>query len=165
MRTPVLCLIVLCLAAACGSNEPSEDTSRCLQTSEFGNTGCGELQGRVIDTEGAPLPSAHVDVRGSADPARPVVLISGFLPTDSTGHYKMRVTREIGEAPPQGPDTITVWVHASFIPDDTPVGTSGPGDSVLATLELRPVGETPVIREVQPIALALPWAGRSSSPA
>ena len=157
MRSSVLSFGIFSLAVACGSNEPSADASPCLQTSEFANTGCGELQGFVIDSEGAPLLGAYVDVRGSADPARPFALISGFVPTDSAGHYKIRVTRETGEAPPAGPDTITVWVHAGFPPpDDERVGMSGPRDSVLATLELRPVGEAPVIREVEPIALAVP---------
>jgi protocatechuate 3,4-dioxygenase beta subunit len=43
----------------------------------------------VIDSDGAPLPGAYVDVRGSADRARPFALISGYGRTDSAGHYKI----------------------------------------------------------------------------
>ncbi len=157
MRSFVLHVGILSGAVACGSNEPSEDPTHCAQTYEFGNTGCGELQGLVTDSLGVPFADAYVDVRGPADPGRPVALSSGFVPTDSAGNYMIRVIRDAGDAPAEGPDTVTVWVHAAVPPPgDAPVGTPGPRDSVLATLELRPVGETPVVREVVPIVLAAP---------
>ena len=156
MRPLVLPLVAVAAAAACSGNDPSEDP-RCQQTSEFGNTGCGELQGVVTDSAGSPVAGAYVDSRDPADPERHDALVASYVRTDSAGNYKFRVIRYSEEVPLGGPDTVTVWVHAGLPPpDDAPLGTAGPRDSVLALLELRPVGEAPVVSEVVTIALAVP---------
>jgi hypothetical protein len=142
---------------ACGASEPSEDQSRCLQTFEFGNTGCAELAGVVTGPDGGPLAEAFVGLRDPGEAGRPITLISGYVTTDSTGAYRLRAIRMAGEVPTEGPDTVTVWVWAGVPPPlDSPTGTSGPMDSVLVTLELRPVGEPPVVTEVGPIAVPIP---------
>jgi hypothetical protein len=151
---PVLAVALV----ACGTS-PSEEqeSSRCLQTSEFGNTGCAELAGIVIDPRGARLAQVFVGVRGPGEAGRPVVLTSGYVSTDSTGSYRLRAIRWQGVPPNEGPDTVTVWVLAAVPPPaDAPSGTVGPMDSVLVMLELRPVGEAPVVTEVAPIAVPIP---------
>jgi hypothetical protein len=156
MRTIISQLAIVSAAVACAGNEPSEDP-RCQQTYEFGNTGCGELRGLVTDGAGSPLAGAYVDSRNPAEPGRHDELAAGYVRTDSTGNYEFRVVRYSGEVPAEGPDTVTVWVHAGMPPpDDAPIGTSGPRDSVLALLELRPVGEAPVVKDVVTIMLGVP---------
>jgi hypothetical protein len=111
----------------------------------------------VTDSTGAPLAGAYVDSRNPAEPGRHDDLASGYVLTDATGSYKFRVIRYSGEVPTETPDTVTVWVHAGMPPpDDAPIGTSGPRDSVPALLELRPVGEAPVVGDVVTIMLAVP---------
>ena len=147
-----ICAVALC---ACGTDEPPENEvgSRCLQTHEFGNTGCAELTGLVTQGEGVPA-QAFVNVQGPAQSGRPIVLVSGYVGIDSTGLFRLRAIRYAGEVPPEGPDTVTVWVRAAVPPpSDAPTGTPGPMDSVLATLELRPVGEEPVVTEVGTIVV------------
>ncbi len=157
MRSLFLHLAVFTAAVGCSSNEPSDDPSRCLQTYEFGNTGCGELAGLVTDGLGVPLAGAYVSVQGPADAARQVLLLSGYVQTDSNGTYRLRAIRNAGEVPAEGRDTVTVWVRAAVPPaDDMPIGTPGPMDSVLAILEIRPVGEPPVTTEVATIVVVAP---------
>src|SRR3954471_14848877 len=154
---PMISTALTVALVACAASEPSQDQSRCLQTSEFGNTGCAELAGVVTDPEGVPLAQASVGVRDPGESGRPITLISGYVTTDATGAYRLRAIRMAGEVPAEGPDTVTVWVRAAVPPPaDAPTGTSGPMDSVLVTLELRPVGETPVVTEVAPIAVPIP---------
>ncbi len=155
MRNFVLLVVVLSMALGCGSHEQSEDP-RCLQTQEFGNTGCAVLRGLVTDGLGVPVAGAHVSVQGPADPARPIVLTSGSKETDSGGAYSLRAIRDAGEAPAEGLDTITVWVRAVVDLPGAPVGTRLPSDSVLATLEIRPVGETPIVTEVGTMVVTVP---------
>ena len=119
---------------------------------EFGNTGCAELAGLVTDERGAPIDGAYVSVLGPAEPARLIVLVSGYVQTDSAGTYQLRAIRMDGEVPTDRPDTVTVWVRAAVPPSlELPVGTPGPMDSVLASPEIRPVGEHPVVSEVATI--------------
>jgi hypothetical protein len=154
---PVISTFLTLALVACGASEPSEDQSRCLQTFEFGNTGCAELAGVVTDPDGVPLAQASVGLRDPGESGRPVTLVSGYVTTDATGAYRLRAIRMAGEVPAVGPDTVTVWVRAAVPPPaDAPSGTVGLSDSVLVTLELRPVGETPVVTEVGPIAVPIP---------
>ncbi|HEX2220093.1 MAG TPA: hypothetical protein VHG35_14925 [Gemmatimonadales bacterium] len=97
-----------------------------------------------------------MSVQSPADPARPSVLTSGSTDTDARGAYSLRAIRDAGEPPEEGPDTITVWVRAVVDPPGEPAGTPLPADSVLATLEIRPVGEAPVVTEVGTIVVAVP---------
>jgi len=156
MRTLVLSIPLLSLAMACG-NEPTEELSLCFQTYEFGNTGCADVVGAVTDVRGSPVPGAYVGVTGSVDPARAVTLSSGSTRTDSTGRYSERVIRFDGAPPAEGPDTVSVWVRAFVAPaPEVPPGTPGPIDSVIATLEFRPVGQTPLTTEVVTIVVPDP---------
>jgi hypothetical protein len=154
MRKVIPTAFALALVA-CGTNAPPENEvgSRCLQTYEFGNTGCAELTGLVSRGEGVPA-QAFVNVQGPAQPGRSIVLVSGYVGIDSTGLFRLRVIRYAGEVPTAGPDTVTVWVRAAVPPpSDAPTGTPGPSDSVLTTLELRPVGEEPVVTQVGTIVV------------
>jgi hypothetical protein len=145
---------ILVTAVGCGSSEPSEDSSHCQQTYEFGNTGCGELTGLVTDEGGQPIAGAYVSVQGAVDPARELTLDYGYVQTGASGAYRLRVIRMTGEAPSDRPDTITVWVRAAMPPSPSlPVGTPGPMDSVRASLEIRPVGERPVVTQVASITI------------
>jgi hypothetical protein len=154
MRGSHLIAVVAVSVIACGT-DPTEDPSRCLQTFEFGNTGCGELTGLVTDHLGAPVPGAFIEADTPADPAGPVTLVSGFVQTDATGSYRIRAIRMAGNVPVDRPDTVTVWVRASVPPGpDVPVGTPGPVDSLRALLEIRPVGEPPAVTAVETIAIS-----------
>ena len=148
--TPILASVLV----ACSG--PSEDFSRCYQAGEFANTGCAEITGLVTDLQGVPVAEAFVGLLGPAQPGHPISLTSGPARTDSTGSYRLRTIRMGGEPPTVGPDKVTVWVRAAVTPPPgTPVGTPGPMDSVLATLEIRPIGELPVVTEVATIAVPI----------
>ena len=155
MRKLVVTTIFALSLAACAG--PSEDLSRCYQTYEFGNFGCAELTGLVTDPQGVPIAQAFVGMRGPVQSGHPAALTSGPGRTDSTGSYRLRTIRMSSEPPTDGPDTVTVWVWAAVSPPpEAPIGTPGPVDSVLATREMRPIGELPVVTEVETIAVPLP---------
>lgn len=152
MRGSVLIAAAVLGVVACGTSEPSQDPTRCQQTFEFGNTGCAEMTGTVTDHLGAPVVSAGV-MATPADPARLITLVYDLVQTDATGAYRLRVIRMTGSNPVGRPDTVTVWVRAAARPPNgLPPGTTGV-DSVLATLEIRPVGELPAVTTVAPIAI------------
>ena len=144
---------LLTATVGCGS-EPSGDPAQCQQTYEFGNTGCAELTGRVTDESGQPIAGAYVSVQSAVDSSRAITLVGAEIQTDPSGAYQLRAIRFDGEASSDGPDTVTVWVRAVVPPPITePVGTSGSGDSVQATLEIRSVGELPAVTQVADIVV------------
>lgn len=130
--------------------------NRCYQTHEFGNTGCAELTALVTDPQGLPVAAAFVYLHGPLKAGDPATLGSGYGRTDSAGTYRLRTIRYAGEPPADGPDTVSVWVVASASPaPGGPIGTVGPTDSALATLEFRPVGDLPMVAEVATIAVPI----------
>jgi hypothetical protein len=111
------------------------------------------MTGTVTDHLGAPVVSAGV-MATPADPAPLITLVYDLAQTDATGAYRLRVIRMTGDIPVGRPDTVTVWVRAAVAPaSDLPPGTPGTMDSVLATLEIRPVGELPAVTTVATIAI------------
>jgi len=153
LRAPIV-TTTLALGLACAASEPSDDASRCGPTGEFGNTGCGEVAGVVTRAGGVAVSGALVAVEGPVDSARDVTLVSGPVQSSAAGAYQVRAVRLSEAIPTTGPDTVTVWVRAVLPPPPgTPDGTRGATDSVQATLELRPVGASPVVVQAAPLVL------------
>jgi hypothetical protein len=156
--TPVVSAATLVLLIlGCGTSQPSDDQSRCGTTGEFGNTGCGEVAGLVIDARGGALSGAYMSVQAAVDPERMISLVYDPVQSSAAGAYTLRAIRMGGQVPTSGPDTVTVWVRAVVPPPPgTPVGTPGASDSVQATLELRPVGAAPVVVQAATIVVPTP---------
>lgn len=136
------CTIALLLVtAACDrTTQPARDDGTCQQTYEFGNTGCFEVTGRVIDSTGRALAGMYVG-------AGPVATNSGFTSpyatTDATGAFAVRASRMFALGPPATPDTITVVVRAA---DPSSAGVGIPAtrrDSARAVVAISPVGRVP----------------------
>ena len=145
---------LVAIGLGCGENEPSDDSSRCGPTGEFGNTGCAEVMGVVTDGNGRAVGGAYVSVPGAVDPQWAIALVYDPGQSDAAGGYKVRVIRMGGEVPASGPDTVTVWVRAFVAPPlGAPAGTRGPSDSSQATLELRPVGTVPLVAQAPTIVV------------
>ena len=67
------------------------DPSICQQTYEFGNYGCGDVEGRVVNSAGVPAQGVRVNVRGDASAEGQSLSANGV--TDSVGRYSLRLTR------------------------------------------------------------------------
>ena len=142
--------LIVMAAAACEGNGPSDETAQCLPTGQLANTACADLLGLVTDTEGDPVAGAVVSIPSHAEAGREIEISTGFPETGADGRYRMRATRDIGEAPAEGPDTVTVWVRAVAPADNE---QPGPGDSLLVRLEFRPMYTIPVVTEVPTIVI------------
>jgi hypothetical protein len=132
--------LLACAGAAC-DRDISQANATCEQTYEFGNYGCAEVVGRVIGSTGMPLDSAFI--RPSFIP----VISAGTynmpsVRTDAEGRFRLRIHRFGPRASPVMPDTFSIFVHAAV--DYKPPATISPAyDSVLAVLELAPIGSLP----------------------
>ena len=149
---------LLCSAAVvgCDTTSPDDNSDACQQTYEFGNSGCAEVHGLVVDPSGRPLPGAAVGVRGPVQPEHDATLVPGYVQTDARGEYRIRTTR-FGPLVDAATDTVTVWVRAGVAPSlDLPIGTPGPMDSVAVRLEFSPVGALPRSTSAPVIAVPLP---------
>jgi hypothetical protein len=136
--------VVLLSPIACASPfDPN--TGACRQTGEFGNTGCIEIRGIVIDQNGAPQTGISVGPRFL--PGRDV-FNTVYVTTGLDGHFKFRVSRHSGGPPMSGPDTTSLFVHAA---DPQSAGVGMPAtvrDSVLGQATIAPVGRVPEPLEV-----------------
>lgn len=140
-----LCPLILGLASLLNScSAPSGikiDPNVCQQTFEFGNSGCADIQGNVLNSRDEGLSG--------------IVVTSHFLPgsdafngapstTDGAGRFTLRITRFIGAVPSSGPDTVSVFIVAA---DPRSAGVRIPAtvrDSVLTRVTIAPVGTVPV---------------------
>ena len=105
---------------ACGSASPVQpDPARCQQTYEFGNFGCGELRGRVVNANGSPIIGAYVGA-SVVDAKFQGFSISAFSRSDSTGRYAMRMIWQSLGFNGVRPDTATVTVSAAVIAPGAP---------------------------------------------
>jgi hypothetical protein len=146
---PVALLLALVGGAACSD----ASDSRCEQTYEFGNYGCADVVGRLVDRNDEPLGGVEYGVVN-----RERELESRFntnvIPAtpDSLGNFRLRITRYLLIGPPTTPDTGSVWLIGSMRP---PFPGPDPGirDSVLVTLQFAPIGGVP---EPSPVTIRLP---------
>ena len=145
-----LALIVL---AACHNPAENAGSSACQQTFEFGNTGCFEISGLVVGLRGQALRGISV---GPRPVPRPNVLFNGdYKTTDSTGQFRVRLYRMLGEPAANAADTLSVYVVAAA---QQSAGLGVPAtirDSVLTIVTVAPLGTVPNAAEVR-ILLLIP---------
>ena len=146
-------LLLAVLAGCQGSTDPVRDDGACRQSYEFGNTGCLEVRGQVVSTAGQPLAGIVVAARS---PSTQMGFGAGFVATDASGGYRVRLSRMLGGPPRSGgPDTVSVYVIAT---DPRSAGVGVPArirDSVLVPVTIAPVGRVPSPAEVH-FTLPLP---------
>jgi hypothetical protein len=143
-----VCLLPLVLFAACSDATRPDDSAACRQTREFGNTGCVEIAGTVVDSRGAPVAGASVSAGAVADRA---IAFAGGTRTDALGRYALRAVRMAGQ--PLRPDTVTVYVRATVAP--TLPATVGPRDSTTLVVEVAPVGFVPATSQAPVLTIPL----------
>ena len=122
---------VLALGACTSSTRPDADPRVCEQTYEFGNYGCTDITGQVLDAASQPLTNISVGPRYLPDRHD---FNSPFARTDADGRFRLRLHR-YGAPPPVGPDTVSFYVHA--VDFARPVTGK---DSVLIQVTVAPVG-------------------------
>jgi hypothetical protein len=138
---PVWAMVVVTLFIGCDLGTDVDDDGACPQTYEFGNTGCVEVRGRVLDEEGRPLAFSRVSPIPPTAPETGMWASGHFTP-DSAGNFTVRLTRYVAPRPAIDPDTVSFYVRAFVIP----IGVHAPPcprDSVRVTVEVTPVGEVP----------------------
>jgi hypothetical protein len=138
-------LVAVCLTMACKTvGGVAGDHRACPQTSEFGNTGCFDVIGRVVGTADQPLSGISVGPRYL--PGREG-FNSPFVTTDQNGRFSLRIQRFGASAPAEGPDTVSLFISAV----DMSSAVNGPAtrrDSVLVRATIVPVGRLPTPRQV-----------------
>ena len=152
---------VLMLPVACGSpTDVRSEPRHCSRTSEFGNTGCADIEGVVLDASSHGVAGISVGARFLASPvvidrAVPGMLGDAAATTDRDGRFRLRITRYSGGPPSAGPDTLSVLVNAE---DTRQIGGGvlpTVRGSVLTQVTLAPVGATPAVVTIT-IRLPLP---------
>jgi hypothetical protein len=131
-RGTLLACVALALAAC--RNPESVDPRTCVQTYEFGNTGCFVVTGRVVGANGQALSAARIFSRVSPDIESSVFAFVVDVP-DSSGRFRVLARRMAG-FPAPGQDTVRVVVGALWPPTLR-------RDSVFVTATLAPVGQIP----------------------
>jgi hypothetical protein len=136
-------IIATVLTAACIAACTDESDPYCPQTGEFGNYGCAEVTGLLIDRDDQPLGGTNYSVVNRELPfdSRFNTNVMPVTP-GSDGSFRLRITRYLLVEPPTTPDTGSVWIIGAQRP---PITSSEPGirDSVLVTLQFAPVGAIP----------------------
>jgi hypothetical protein len=124
----------LAVALAGSRNPESVDPRTCVQTYEFGNTGCFVVTGQVVGANGQALSAARIFSRLSPDIESSVFAFVIDVP-DSSGRFRVLARRMAG-LPAPGQDTVGVVVGAFWPPTLR-------RDSVFVTATLAPVGQIP----------------------
>lgn len=148
-RLPALATVLA--LAACGWL-PTErvDPDLCPQTYEFGNHGCARVEGRVLEPSGAPVVGAYVRLAPPEDGSA-----GGYdtpVPrTDTEGRFRIEIHRMSEQPRPVTPDTLTVYLRASWAATRQAVR-----DSVPVLLHFAPVGAEAITTRAD-IVLDTPW--------
>lgn len=121
--------VLACHAFACKDAGP--DPLACAQTYGFGNYGCADVTGVVLDSLDNPVANAAVAAGGSNDPYEHINLTAG-----ADGKFAGRFLRRWIQLHPEM-DTISTWVHAT-----TP-GPSPVSDSAFVQLRFYALGTRP----------------------
>ena len=156
MRPLHFALVMATLVACDGTGPvpPLWDATRCEQTYEFGNLGCADITGTVLDAEHHPQPAAHIFVLGPAELNMNRDVASAMVESAADGTFRLRVRLIEALGPTATLDTITVWIRAGRPPKT--VDAIGPSDSTLALVTIRPVGQIPVVTPVPDLVLRDP---------
>ena len=105
-------MLPLVLGLGCSSPSGIDDSAACQQTYEFGNSGCLEVTGEVVNAAGQPLRNVSVAAHAvSGD----VGLTGTGQVTDSTGQFRFRLMRMfVLRSPSALPDTVSMcWLPTS----------------------------------------------------
>ena len=132
--------LVTALVVGC-SDATRPDPSVCAQTYEFGNYGCADVRGVVLEFTWTPRASAAVRVRHATHPESEAYGATLDW-TDSDGRFTTRITRWDRPANTSEPDSVSLWVVAAVRRFDGSLD-SGRADSVLVRAEVAPVGQIP----------------------
>lgn len=131
-------VILLCATIAC-AGPTAADEAACPQTYEFGNYGCADLHGQVLDSLDQAVAGVVVGAGNG-----------GFntmgTTTDLDGRFRLRLTLFF----PIVGDTASVLVRAAD-PRTVPLGGQVPRvrDSVVAVARVAPLGKVPVPTQVR----------------
>jgi len=138
-------LSILAVASCRTAGDPAIDPRACYQTYEFGNTGCLEITGQVVDANGQPL--KDIPLFGRAVPDTAGIGFANATTSDVSGKFRMRAIRMLGQ-PTSHRDSVRVYVGALWRPTLR-------RDSVFVTATIAPVGEIPDAVDVR-IVLQIP---------
>jgi hypothetical protein len=145
-QTVVTVAVAVALAACDGATTEIADPAFCQQTYEFGNFGCGDVRGRILDAQGQPILGAYATVTStSKSPLGNPFAASAR--TDSLGRYYIRVTYFL-----ENPQGTEAWMH--FAVPYCPALIVR--DSVLITAPKANVGERAPLLELPDAHLTLP---------
>lgn len=147
--------VTLLLSLVSGVTCSDASDLRCEQTYEFGNYGCADVVGRMVDRNEEPLGGMEYGVvnREREFDSRFNTNVMPATP-DSLGNFRLRITRYLLSGPPTTPDTGSVWIIGSKRPA-FPGPSPGIRDSVLVTLQFAAIGAIPEPSQVT-IRLPLP---------
>jgi hypothetical protein len=148
-RTLTIALATLALACS-STTEP--DPSICQQTYEFGNFGCGDVNGLVLTRAGTPASGAYLSLRLETlqDGNSP---LNALARADTLGRYSMRATWMFLTANGVRPDSAMVWVYAAM---PTQPGQPRIADSIQVIARFSAVGERAPVVSVPVLTLPLP---------
>ncbi len=148
-RVTASLLIAFALAVGgCESVEPEfAKGNTCQQTYELGNSGCGEVHGRILDASGTPIRAAYLSVMQAAPGGSS---FGGAGQSDSLGSYRVRVIYF------SVPDGTLAWVRFSvlYCPE------LFIKDSVLVALPKANVGQSVPALEMPDATLSLPTSAQ-----
>ncbi len=141
------------LALACRASNTEPDPAVCAQTYEFGNFGCGDASGRIVNRSGAAVPGAYVSLKLDASAAAGLPL-GAQARSDTLGRYSMRATWMSPPSTGGGrPDSATVWVYAAL---PTRGGQPRIADSVRVMARFSAVGSRAPSVSVPVLTLPIP---------
>ncbi|MEP7002878.1 MAG: hypothetical protein ABI969_20465, partial [bacterium] len=108
------CVSAFLLGCAASLTE-AEDSSICQQTYEFGNYGCGDVEGRIVNPAGAPVQGVRVNVSGDASANGQSLSANGV--TGNDGRYALRLTRYVLlSGTSRDSATVSVWTGVGARP-------------------------------------------------
>jgi hypothetical protein len=151
---PVVVTVALVACDGTGPIPPESDATLCEQTYEFGNLGCADVTGTVLDANHQPQPAASVRVLRPAELGNSRDVASAMVTSAADGTFRLRIRLIFAPSGIVEPDTITVWVRASRPPRTVDAFASS--DSALALLTIRPVGQAPAVTTVPDLVLRVP---------
>ena len=119
------------VAAALGCGTGPDGGRACAQTREFGNYGCADMRGVVLDADGRPAAGAEVSATAAAEGRS----LGGTARADIDGRFSFRV-RLNGPPLAAGVDTLSARVTAWAAP---PLRSA----STVVVVQLAAVGAVP----------------------
>ena len=136
MHSRVFALAATLWIASAACKDQGPDPLACAQTYGFGNYGCADVTGVVLDALNKPVASATVTAGTITDPYEHVQLTA-----DTSGKFAVRLLRRWIQLNPDM-DTVSTWMHATT-PGPAPVS-----DSSFVQLRFYALGRRPTTSAV-----------------